>query len=119
MLYKTLLIALLFTFLNVSEPIDTWGKIYLKNYFDEVSVNWSTMQECNEKMFYVEESYNTRTWMVIDSLPAIGGNSETYYGITYCTELQGDIYIRIRKSNTDSTFAYSPINTVNTLQTIK
>jgi hypothetical protein len=83
-------------------------------------LQWSTSHEVNVSRFIIEKSNDGSHFSDLDSVPASGntpasGNSSTvnYYRYTDPHLLPGQNYYRLRMTDLDGHFTWSPIRTVN------
>ena len=73
-------------------------------------LQWTTAQEQNTKDFYIEHSADGINWVIIGSLPAAGNSSSTsHYDHVHTNPVKGLNYYRIKQTDVDSRFSYSPI----------
>ena len=73
-------------------------------------LQWATAQEQNTKDFYIQHSADGINWVIIGSLPAAGNsNSTTYYNYIHTNPVKGLNYYRIKQTDVDSRYSYSPV----------
>ena len=79
-----------------------------------VKVNWTTLTEINNEKFEVERSFDGEIFETIGEL-AGAGNSSTILGYQFedARAPQGVIYYRIKQTDFDGKFDFSPIVVVN------
>jgi hypothetical protein len=76
-------------------------------------LQWTTAQEQNTKDFYIQHSADGINWVTIGSLPAAGNsNSTSYYNYVHANPVKGLNYYRIKQTDVDSHYSYSPIRTL-------
>ena len=73
-------------------------------------LQWTTAQEQNTKDFYIQHSADGINWVTIGSLPAAGNsNSTNPYNYIHTNPVKGLNYYRIKQTDVDSRYSYSPI----------
>lgn len=73
-------------------------------------VQWSTAQEQNTKDFFIQHSTDGINWVIIGSLPAAGNSgSVSHYSYVHTNPVNGVNYYRIKQTDIDSRFSYSPV----------
>jgi Bacterial Ig domain/Secretion system C-terminal sorting domain len=77
-------------------------------------IGWTTINEINTKLFYVERSTDSRTFTSIGSLAAAGNNSgkSMYSLFDNVSGFSGIVYYRIKGVDNDGKIVYSNIVTV-------
>ena len=82
-------------------------------------VNWTTAQEINTERFEVERQVASSQWRVVGSIKSIG-NSNTFRNYQFTDNIQSainnqqqTIYYRLRIIDTDGSFSYSKIVSIN------
>lgn len=85
----------------------------LKN--QQTDLNWQTSSELNNQYFQVERSGDGFNWEVIYTVEGAGVRSDVVrnYKTIDKQPLQGINYYRVKQVNTNGTFSYSDIRTVN------
>lgn len=89
----------------------TWLSFTAKAQNNSQSLlQWTTAQEQNTKDFYIQHSADGINWIIIGSLPAAGNsNSTSYYNYVHTNPVKGLNYYRIKQTDVDSRYSYSPI----------
>jgi hypothetical protein len=89
----------------------TWLSFTAKAQNNSQSLlQWATAQEQNTKDFYIQHSADGINWVTIGSLPAAGNsNSTSYYNYVHTTPVKGLNYYRIKQTDVDSRYSYSPV----------
>jgi len=89
----------------------TWLSFTAKAQNNSQSLlQWATAQEQNTKDFYIEHSADGINWVIIGSLPAAGNsNSTSYYNYVHTSPVNGRNYYRIKQTDIDSRYSYSPV----------
>ncbi|MBL4752568.1 MAG: T9SS type A sorting domain-containing protein [Flavobacteriales bacterium] len=92
-------------------------------YFDAVlldnqtvSVDWTTVSEINNDFFTVERSKNGVDFEALGTVPGpVGGNSNTLLNYNFIDgePFTGISYYRLKQTDYDGTFTYSPIAIIN------
>ena len=83
-------------------------------------LQWTTAQEQNTKDFYIQHSADGINWVIIGSLPAAGNsNSTSYYNYVHTNPVKGLNYYRIKQTDVDSRFSYSPIRMLSFTKTLQ
>src|SRR6188768_3688082 len=73
-------------------------------------LQWATAQEQNTKDFYIQHSADGINWVTIGSLPAAGNSNTTrHYNYVHTNPVIGLNYYRIKQTDVDSRYSYSPI----------
>jgi len=73
-------------------------------------LQWATAQEQNTKDFYIQHSADGINWVTIGNLPAAGNsNSTNYYNFVHTNPVKGLNYYRIKQTDVDSRYSYSPV----------
>jgi hypothetical protein len=79
-----------------------------------VQVNWSTASEINNDYFTIERSADGEQYEAIGDVPGSGTtNVERYYSYEDRMPLPGRSYYRLKQTDYDGTFTYSPIVAVD------
>ncbi len=77
-------------------------------------LQWATAQELNTKDFFIQHSAEGSNWVNIGSLPAAGTSSQTnYYNYVHTNPLNGLNYYRIKQTDINGHFSYSPVRTLS------
>ena len=103
------------TLADVSAPLPlTWLSFTAKAQNNSQSLlQWSTAQEQNTKDFYIQHTADGINWLTIGSLPAAGNtNTTSYYNYVHANPVKGLNYYRIKQTDLDSRYSYSPIRTL-------
>jgi len=89
----------------------TWLSFTAKAQNNSQSLlQWATAQEQNTKDFYIQHSADGINWVIIGSLPAAGNsNSTSYYNYVHTNPVKGLNYYRIKQTDVDSRYSYSPV----------
>ena len=89
----------------------TWLSFTAKAQNNSQSLlQWVTAQEQNTKDFYIQQSTDGINWVTIGSLPAAGNsNSTSYYNYVHTNPVKGLNYYRIKQTDVDSRYSYSPV----------
>jgi hypothetical protein len=73
-------------------------------------LQWTTAQEQNTEDFYIQHSADGINWVIIGSLPAAGNSNFTsYYNYIHTNPVKGLNYYRIKQTDVDSRYSYSPV----------
>ncbi len=79
----------------------------------KVRLKWQTISELNNDNFKIERSVNGLTWNVIEKIPGAGNSSQLLeYSTTDERPLKGLSYYRIKQTDFDGAFSYTPIQAV-------
>ena len=99
----------------------TWLSFTAKAQNNSQSLlQWATAQEQNTKDFYIQHSADGINWVTIGSLPAAGNsNSTSYYNYVHTNPVKGLNYYRIKQTDVDSRFSYSPIRMLSFTRTLQ
>ena len=77
-------------------------------------LQWATAQEQNTKDFYIQHCADGINWVTIGSLPAAGNsNSTSHYNYVHTNPVKGLNYYRIKQTDVDSRYSYSPVTTLS------
>lgn len=77
-------------------------------------LQWATAQEQNTKDFYIQHSADGINWVTIGTLPAAGNsNSTSHYNYVHTNPVKGPNYYRIKQTDIDSRYSYSPVRTLS------
>ncbi|MEZ4946014.1 MAG: T9SS type A sorting domain-containing protein [Cyclobacteriaceae bacterium] len=81
---------------------------------DAVKLNWTTASELNNDYFNVERSLDGEQWQLIATVAGAGTTNRTnaYETIDY-QPIEGVSYYRLRQTDFDGEFSFSPIERVN------
>jgi len=103
-------VALWYTSL-ITLPL-TWGDVTasLQNN-NSVEIKWNTFNEMNVKNFDVQYSPDGNTYQTIRTIPA-ANQSENNYTIIHNPTENGKLFYRIRQTDIDGKFTYSPVRVV-------
>jgi hypothetical protein len=83
-------------------------------------LQWATAQEQNTKDFYIEHSTDGINWVTIGSLPAAGNsNSNRHYNYVHTNPVNGLNYYRIKQTDIDNRYSYSPVRTLSFTRTLQ
>jgi len=83
-------------------------------------LQWSTANEQNTKDFYIQHSADGINWVTIGSLPAAGNsNSTSYYNYVHTNPEKGLNYYRIKQTDVDSRYSYSPVRLLSFTKTMQ
>jgi hypothetical protein len=75
----------------------------------QVLLSWSTASETNNDFFTLERSHDTRHAEVIATLPGAGNSNQTlHYHFTDIFPLEGISYYRLKQTDFDGSYEYSP-----------
>lgn len=78
-----------------------------------VQLDWATAWERNNAYFVIERSANGVSWQPIGRVAASDAlTSPAYYSYTDAQPLEGTAYYRLRQTDVDGTYAYSPVRMV-------
>ncbi|MBN8855030.1 MAG: hypothetical protein BGO55_25525 [Sphingobacteriales bacterium 50-39] len=78
------------------------------------ALQWQTGQEQNTRNFIIERSSDGKTYTDIGTVEAAGTSyTKRYYYFTDNTPNEGNNYYRLRQSDLDGKFTYSPIRMLN------
>ncbi len=79
----------------------------------EVEITWATASEINNDFFTVERSLDGQNFTELLRMPGAGNSTkELGYSATDRNPLQGRSYYRLKQTDFDGSFAYSPVQTV-------
>jgi hypothetical protein len=96
----------------VSTPV-TWEALTAKLSGNKVLVEWSVSAEQHIKNYEVERSQDGSGWQVIGTiLPGAGTAQVKHYHYSDAQPNTGVNYYRIKQTDLDGTFTYSPVKTV-------
>ena len=89
----------------------TWLSFTAKAQNNSQSLlQWATAQEQNTKDFYIQHSADGINWVIIGSLPSAGNSNPTsYYNYVHTNPVKGLNYYRIKQTDVDSRYSYSPV----------
>jgi len=80
---------------------------------NEVNINWATATETNNDYFSLERSADGETWEEITIVNGQGDSvEETEYSYTDEQPLEGISYYRLKQTDFDFAFSYSPVEVV-------
>jgi hypothetical protein len=83
-------------------------------------LQWTTAQEQNTKDFYIEHSADGINWVTIGSLPAAGNSNSTInYNFVHTNPVMGLNYYRIKQTDVDSRYSYSPVRMLSFTKTLQ
>lgn len=75
-----------------------------------VRLEWATASETNNKLFTLENSFDGVNFRTVSSLPGAGTtHKKTEYNFEDVPAVEGTNYYRLRQTDTDQRFSYSPI----------
>ena len=78
------------------------------------ALQWQTGQEQNTRDFVIEHSSDGKTYSDIGTVAAAGtSHTKRYYYFTDNTPTEGNNYYRLRQSDLDGKFTYSPVRMLN------
>lgn len=78
------------------------------------ALQWQTGQEQNTRDFVIERSSDGKTYSDIGTVGAAGtSHTKRYYYFTDNTPNEGNNYYRLRQSDLDGKFTYSPVRMLN------
>jgi hypothetical protein len=99
----------------------TWLSFTAKAQNNSQSLlQWTTAQEQNTKDFYIQHSADGINWLTIGSLPAAGNsNSASYYNYVHTNPVKGLNYYRIKQTDVDSRYSYSPVRMLSFTKTLQ
>ncbi len=99
----------------------TWLSFTAKAQNNSQSLlQWATAQEQNTKDFYVQHSADGINWVIIGSLAAAGNtNSTSYYNYVHTNPVKGLNYYRIKQTDVDSRYSYSPVRMLSFTKTLQ
>ena len=99
----------------------TWLSFTAKAQNNSQSLlQWTTAHEQNTKDFYIEHSADGINWVTIGSLPAAGNsNSTTNYNFVHTNPVKGLNYYRIKQTDVDSRYSYSPVRMLSFTKTLQ
>jgi hypothetical protein len=81
---------------------------------DESVLQWETAMEQNTRDFTVEKSTDGKTFTSIGVVGAAGNSAKTIdYSFNDLQPVDGNNYYRLKQSDLDGNFTYSPVRTVN------
>ena len=90
--------------------------LYFKAYpvDDDVKLEWATTSETNNDHFTILRSTSTTSWDIVSQVPGAGSVSTiSTYGALDDKPYTGISYYRIRQTDLDGRFTYSPIVSVH------
>ncbi|TMI91810.1 MAG: T9SS type A sorting domain-containing protein [Bacteroidetes bacterium] len=98
----------------------TWLSFTAKAQNNSQSLlQWTTTQEQNTKDFYIQHSADGVNWLTLGSIPAAGNsNSTTYYNYIHTNPVKGLNYYRIKQTDVDSRYSYSPVRMLSFTKTL-
>lgn len=78
-----------------------------------VLLEWTTASEINNSHFTVEKSFNAVDWQIVEEISGAGNStSVNHYQTIDNNPLPGISYYRLKQTDFDGTFEYSPIQSV-------
>lgn len=93
-----------------------WGPVNATRQEQNVDITWTTYQESNVDHFDVERSTDGINWStVISSVPATNSGISHQYIQTDHQYLPERIYYRIKETDMDGQYNYSPVAVVNAI----
>jgi hypothetical protein len=94
-------------------PIELLAFDAKENGDERVLVTWITAAEINNDYFTVERSMDGQEWILVRTLPGAGNSSSILMYETYDSEpYTGISYYRLKQTDFDGQFTYSPIRAV-------
>lgn len=78
-----------------------------------VRLAWQTSMEENFKSFDVQYSADARQFASVGSIPGANAPAGNLYSFTHSTAEKGNLYYRLKMTDTDESFRYSKIITVS------
>ena len=99
----------------------TWLSFTAKAQNNNQSLlQWATAQEQNTKDFYIQHSADGINWVTIGTLPAAGNsNSTSHYNYVHTNPVTGLNYYRIKQTDVDSRYSYSPVRMLSFTKTLQ
>jgi len=86
---------------------------YAEPDFNLVELNWATASETNNEYFIIERSIDIKTWNIIQIVNGAGNSSHTIkYTANDYNPLNGISYYRLKQTDFDGQYSYSPIRAV-------
>lgn len=86
-----------------------------KSQNNDILLQWRTSRETNSHYFAIEKSYNGQTFVEVSKVAA-AGNSNTVLNYAFKDALvnsySGNVYYRIKMTDTDGKYQYSPVAVV-------
>ncbi len=80
-----------------------------------VELNWTTSEEINASHFEIERSSDGINYSSIGQVQATGaGSTTTIYGFTDVNAPAGTLYYRLRMTDMDGRYEYSPVRVIKT-----
>ncbi|MGB0934410.1 MAG: T9SS type A sorting domain-containing protein [Lishizhenia sp.] len=81
-----------------------------------VELNWQTASEINNGYFTVERSKDGNTWEVLEKIDGAGSSSSLLnYSTKDLNPYRGISYYRLKQTDFDGEYSYSPIRSVNSM----
>ena len=81
---------------------------------NEAVLQWQTAQEENSNFFAIERSTDGKTFTTIGTVPAAGNSvAPRNYSFTDLAPQQNDDFYRLRQTDLDGNFTYSPVRLLN------
>jgi hypothetical protein len=78
-----------------------------------ILLNWATLSESNNDFFTIEKTLNGKDWSVIANVKGSGNSNETlHYQCSDHRPSTGLSYYRLKQTDFDGKFTYSPISSV-------
>jgi hypothetical protein len=91
----------------------TWLSFTATKEKQTALLKWSTASEQNTKSFLVQHSAEGNNWVTIATLPAAGNSNITLnYNYIHANPITGINYYRIKQSDLDNHYSYSPVRKV-------
>jgi hypothetical protein len=98
---------------SVPVPLTWLSFMATKQNNNQSLLQWATAQEQNTKDFHIQHSADGISWITIGNLPATGNsNSIPHYAYVHVNPINGLNYYRIKQTDIDSRYSYSPIRTL-------
>ncbi len=84
---------------------------------ENVVITWSTVSEINNDFFTIERSENGNYWTAIDSMYGAGNSTQLlHYQYVDQYPIVGLSYYRVKQTDYDGQFSYSPVKSVHLQQ---
>jgi len=94
-------------------PVNLVSFIARKLLNSSVQLEWTTASEINNSHFTVEKSFDAVDWQIVEEISGAGNStSVNHYQTIDNNPLPGISYYRLKQTDFDGTFEYSPIQSV-------
>ncbi len=86
------------------------------NSSTEIQVDWTTVSEIGNSFFSIEKSIDMNVWTVVGEVQGNGNSSDAIeYQFIDKYPFQGESYYRLKQTDFNGSFSYSPTKSINIL----